>query len=362
VTREVGFDRGVALDAWLTPRAGAIRAAQVDLDAVWDPDTTQLRRNVERIVERIHHTGATHVFLQACPDPRGDGRFEETWFMNHQAPVKADLLSMLAAKLAHARVETWIRVPSMNLSWAWARHPDWRMPFRRDGVDRGLAPWYFRVAPDHPGARRAAIDFMADLAVYVPIRGILFDDDAYALAGEGLSGEPNAGAERKSEAIVELHREIMDAVRAWRPDCKFARNLYAPVVERAGVHPGFAQDYERSLAAYDLTVVMAYSRMEGQRRNGKRWMASLARSALRRWNESAPGAGGPPPVMFKLQTYDWSTRRWVPAKELRHLASEVRRTGIVHLGVYPVLPDDGHIPDRLLEIAPPDPGAGANRR
>jgi biofilm PGA synthesis lipoprotein PgaB len=205
------------------------------------------------------------------------------------------------------------------------------------------------------------VDFFTDIAVYLPIRGILFDDDAYVLAGERLAGAPDAGAAEKERAMRELHAEIRRAVLAWRPDCRFARNLYAPVVERGGVHPGFAQDYERTLADYDLAVVMAYARMEGHRRDHARWTAALAGRAVKRWqrhrSDAAAGASGPalaawlpdaPPVLFKLQAYDWKTRREISGRDLLRQTREARRAGIAHLGVYPVLPD-ADLPARLFE-------------
>lgn len=340
--------------AWILEPRGAIRAAQVDLDAVWDPDTAAFRRRVDETIATIRRLGATHVFLQACPDPNGDGRHVETWFMNHQAPVRADIWSMVAAKLSHAKLEIWLRAPSMNLPWEWERHPEWRMPFEPGPADRGKTPWYFRISPDLPEARQAAIDFFVDAAVYLPIHGVLFDDDAYALAGERLRGSRVATAAGKDQAIRTLHREIMDAVRAWRPDCQFARNVYAPVVERAGAHPEFAQDFDRALSTYDLTVVMAYPHMEGHARDAARWTAALAKRAARRWSAVARASGAPlapVPVMFKLQAYDWSEERWVPSTQLSALAAEARRAGIVHLGVYPVIAGEGDLPERLLEAA-----------
>ena len=56
--------------------------------------------------------------------------------------------------------------------------------------------------------------------------------------------------------------------------------------------------------------------------------------------------------MFKLQAYDWTLERWVPAQELRAQVRADRKAGISHLGVYPLIPDQGDIPDRLFEGHP----------
>lgn len=333
---------------WLYPPRQPVRAAQVDLDGVYDPDPDVFARKVDKMVEKVRGMGATHVFLQACPDPHGSGFFREAWFQNHQVPVRADIWSMVANKLSHAGVRVWIRAPSMNLSWAWAKHPEWRIPFRRKKGGKDVTPWYFRLSPDIPESRAAAIDFFTDVAVYLPIEGVLFDDDAYMLAGEKLKGSRSSSAREKSEAMRGLIEEIKAAVLAWRPECRFGRNLYAPAVEKDGVHPGFSQDLDQFLRDYDLTVVMAYARMEGRRKDAERWVESMARRVIGKWSPPKGRELEAPPVMFKLQAYDWEEEEWVPPEELSGMVAGARRAMVLDLGVYPVLPDEGNIPRGML--------------
>src|SRR5207244_34379 len=120
---------------------------------------------------------------------------------------------------------------------------EWRIPYREGTVPAEPHPWYYRVSPNLPEVRRAAIDFYTDMAVYLPIEGILFDDDAYLLRGESLNGSMNSNPSAKAAAIETLLDDCRNAVRVWRPGCRFARNIYAPVVERNGLHPGFSQDF-----------------------------------------------------------------------------------------------------------------------
>ena len=333
---------------WLYPSRMPVRAAQVDLDGVYDPDPEVFSRKVDRMVEKVRGLGATHVFLQACPDPHGSAFFREAWFENHQVPVRADIWSMVANRCSHAGLRVWIRAPSMNLSWEWAKHADWRIPFRRKKGGKEFTPWYFRLSPDIPEARAAAVDFFTDIAVYLPIEGVLFDDDAYMLAGERLKGSRSSSAREKSEAMRGLIEEIKAAVLAWRPECLFARNLYAPAVEKDGAHPDFSQDLEQFLRDYDLTVVMAYARMEGRRKDADRWVESMARKVVKRWSPPKGRELEAPPVMFKLQAYDWEEEEWVPPEELNGIVAAARRAMMLDLGVYPVLPDEGNIPKGLL--------------
>ncbi len=347
-------------DRWMHPPRPVL-AAQVDLDEVWDPESGVFERNIERLIAQVRRIGATHVFLQACPDPHGDGFLRETWFMNHQAPVRADVWSFVANRLRRADLGVWVRAPSLNLTWAWQQHPDWRIPFR--GSRRGMTPWYFRVSPDLPEARQAALDFYADLAVYLPIDGVLFDDDAYLLPGERLrEGDPSPAA--KADVVREHLEAIKKVVRAWRPECRFGRNLYAPVVERAGVHPQFAQDLERTLRDGDLAVVMAYAHMEGHAGDAERWAGTLARHAVRRAQDQArllPSTAADPPILFKLQAYDWEEEAWIPGATLLGMARAARAAGIRQLGVYPILPSEGDLPTDLLRAPPQAPAKGRTK-
>jgi len=333
---------------WLTPPRLPVRAVQVDLDAVYDPDPDMFRLKIDLLLDKIRKVGASHVFLQACPDPDGSGFLRQAWFKNHQLPVRADIWSMVAHKFQQAGLRVWIRAPSMNLTWEWEQHPEWRIPFRKRKGGKNETPWYFRLSPDLEETRTAAIDFFTDIAVYLPIQGVLFDDDAYMLEGERLRGSSVSTPTAKSAAMRDLIERIKEAVLAWRPECRFGRNIYAPAVETEGVNPDFSQDFGQLLKDYDLTVVMAYDRMEGHEEDAESWAESLARRAIRTWVPPQGRESEAPPVMLKFQAYDWQKEKWVPAKELEAMIKGARRAMCVNIGVYPVLPDGGSLPAGLL--------------
>lgn len=346
-----GHPIGAEDERWVHLSRPAVRLAQADLDEVWSEDREAFDRNLDALIEQVKRIGANTVVLPACHDPNGDGFLRQTWFKNHQADIRADVLGFVVARFKIAGLRVWVRAPSINLTWEWERHPEWRIPFK--GSRRGMTPWYFRVSPDLPEVREAARDFFADLAVYVPFDGILFDDDAYMLPGERL-----AGGDRSQDAKVEAVREhlevIKDVVRHWRPQATFARNLYAPVVERNGIHKTFAQDLDESLRHDDLSVVMAYPWMEGHGDKPDQWVGKLARTAVSRWKRVA--AKAPPerralrfvPVVFKFQAYDWDEEGWIERGTLLDMAHLARRYGIEHLGVYPVIPGHGELANDLL--------------
>jgi biofilm PGA synthesis lipoprotein PgaB len=329
-------------DGWIRAPRAAWRAVRIDLDRLYDADPTTFRNRLDATVARARALGATHAILQGCPDPDGNGMIRQTYFMNHQIPVKADVWSMVAAKLAQARIRTWIRAPSMNLSWAWDRHPEWRIPLQPRGSDERM-PRYFRLAPDLPEARRAAMDFYTDIAVYLPIQGVVFDDDVFMTGAESPAGTPSSDPAAKAAAMRGYLEEIETTVRAWRPGCLFARTVAPAVVERAGLHPDYAQDLDAIMREEDLVVVDAGT-------NGAA-IGSLAAEAVRRWRAASPS--GVPPVMIVLDALDETTGRWSTAAELIDAARRARQAGIAHLGLGPLVPDRGEWPDRLLEGAAP---------
>lgn len=351
VTR--GMDPGGKSLSWLYPVRSPVRAAQVDLDAAYASDPVLFRTRVDRLVEKVRAAGANTVFLQALADPSGDGHYREAYFMNHQIPVRADIWSMAAHKFRHAGMSVWVRAPAMNLSWEWERHPEWRIPFRGKGGGKEPEPWYFRVSPDIPEARKAAVDFFADIAVYLPVDGILFDDDTYMLEGERLRRKRSGTPAAKSDAIRELLEEIKAAVLDWRPNSAFGRNLYAPVAERDGVHPKFSQELSQFLRDYDLTVVMAYARMEGHEDDAAKWTRRLAARVERKARDFVLRAGGIPPVMFKFQAYDWRKEEWVVPEEVAAGIRAAVEESIPNVGVYPVLPEEGNLPRGVLLGKPP---------
>jgi hypothetical protein len=299
----------------------------VDLDALYDPNPAVFSARVDRMVRNVRSIGATDVFLQACSDADGDGHLKAAWFTNHQVFVRADIWSMVAERLSQQRLKVWARVPTMNLTWVWQQRPEWRIsgssqaasPSTHDAaVERARAAWPTRLAPDLPEVRRAAIDFVTDLAVYAPIEGVLFDDDAFMAPDERLALSRNANAAQRADAIEELLADCRQAVLDWRPLCAFARNVPAAVVEVTGTHAGFAQNFDTIVRQDGLAVVMAYPWSTGHGAQAARWVESLGRRAVRRAQAARPVATAAMPdaigerasrralpVLLKLQTVDW---------------------------------------------------------
>lgn len=374
VDRKYHFDRGDA--AWLNPVDPPMRAASVDLDDVYSRDPRVFDDRVNQLVARVHALGANTVFLSVCSDSGTTGEFAVAWCMNHQVRVRADIWSMIASRLSQARIKVWARVPTMNLSWAWQQHPEWRIADPSRGARRttvsepgGLATrWPNRLSPDLPESRRAAIDFVSDLAVYAPLDGMVFDDDAAMAQNERLALAGSAKAHDKAVAIEDLLSRCRDAVRTWRPDCSFARVVDADAVQLTGTDPLHAQDFSRIAGNYDLTVV-SVPVAAGKDPDAPRRIEKLARRAVEGWRSELArlagtgigtllgnfgGVATPPmaPVLFEFDAYDATSSRWLAPAQLHELTAASARGGVVNVGLASVSPTLGDLPAGLLQSKP----------
>lgn len=304
------------------PDEEGLRAIQVDLDYVYDPDPAQTERNLDALIERIHRIRPSHVFLQAFADPDGDGAADALYFPNRHLPMRADLFSRVAWQLstrAQARVFAWLPVLAFKPADAAA--------IALPGADPAEV---FRLDPTNPDARALIVDIYEDLAIASPIAGLHFHDDALLRDSElpGLfPGDPAA----RTGYLVAFTHELHRAAERWRPKLGTSRNLFAlPVLEPAS-EAWFAQSLEAFVPAYDYTVIMAMPWMEGSE-DPRAWLDVLVARV-----RAQPGALDR--TAFQLQAVDWRTdigdARHAPGEALPLTARRLQAAGVRHLAYYP---------------------------
>jgi len=366
--------------SWLREPQGAMRAARVSLDDLYDGDMTAFRSRLDALITHLRAIGATHVFLDACSNPVSDGRLERTYFPSDQTATRADLWSMTAAKLLNARLRVWVRTPSMNLTWFWQQHPDWRLaaephPFASAGaggtagsVESRIAKrWPTRLSPELPQVHRAIADYFTDLAVYLPIDGILFDDDAVVLPNERLASKSSADPAARAAAVDGLIADIESAVRAWRPECRFGRTVGAEAVLASGPARETSQDFAHIVRDQDRVIVRADAADPAFARDPARWTKSVCRRAMEPWRTEqrvraarALAAGVPksaldavPPLMLELPVDGLASDAVALKTRLPLLLAEARRAGFESYVLGPVTPlNQDVIPPRVLEGVP----------
>lgn len=341
-----------------TPPKPLVRAAQVDLDYVYDPDPVQQEANLGKLLDRIKALQITHVFLQAFADPDGDGGAQALYFPNGRLPMRADLFNRAAWQLktrANVLVFAWLPLLSYEGEGI---DPDWRVQQRSSDapIDAGSEP---RLSPFEPDARAAIRDIYRDLARYANFDGVLFHDDgrlneledaspaaltAYRQEfGETFSFErldrdatlARDWAAFRSRTLVTLSLELADAVREYRPGAKTARNLFASALLEPNSELELAQSYSDFLSAYDYVALMAMPALEDSA-HPDRFFRKLAQLTSAR--------NGFGKTIFELQTVDWRTGARVPAERLRRDMRYLQSLGVRNLAYYP---------DDFIEDAPP---------
>lgn len=301
----------------------AMRAVQVDLDYVHDPDPAQLERNLDALIERIRGLGPTHVFLQAFADPDGNGSADALYFPNRHLPVRADLYNRVAWQLrtrADVKVLAWLPVlgfePTDAAFAGLVRIRD----------QPGAEGEVYRLDPSDPRVLAYVGDIYEDLAVASYLEGLLFHDDAYLRDGDlgrAAAGEP---AER-TQLLVDFTLALAQRAERWRPKLVTVRNLYARPVLQPESEAWFGQRLDAFLDAYDYTALMAMPWMEGAA-DPDQWLLRLV-DAVDRHPE------GLARTVFELQAVDWRTQAPVPGERIQAQMRAMQAAGVRHLGYYP---------------------------
>jgi biofilm PGA synthesis lipoprotein PgaB len=303
-----------------------VRAVQVDLDYIYDPNPAQQERNLGLLLDRIKALGPTEVWLQAFADPGGDDSASEVYFPNHVLPMRADLFSRVAWQL---RTRCSVRV------YAWMPVLGWRLPDRAQQARLEIQPRPgvppekpARLNPFLPETRAIVGALYEDMARSTPISGVLFNDDAILRDTDELAvGVPAPGPAR-TQALIEFTNELKTRVQRWRPSIKTSRNLFTEPVLHPASESWYAQSLPSFLAAYDEVALMAMPRLENAK-NPNAWLLQLA-------SKVASASGGMEHTVFELQTVDWRAHgQAIPTEEIVHQMRLLQSRGVRHLAYYP---------------------------
>ena len=152
-----------------------IRAIQVDIDSLYDPDKRQLEANINALMYRMERTKANAVYLQAFADDKGDGNIEKVYFKNSVAPVKADVFSHVVQRLNNGGVRVYAWLPTLTGQWLVNGHPEDVV----QAYDEKGKGWYNRATPFSPRVREQLKTMARELAMYAQVSGVMFQDDLY---------------------------------------------------------------------------------------------------------------------------------------------------------------------------------------
>ena len=331
--------------------ARLIRAAQVDLDTIVVADSyAQSDHNLGVLIERLVALGVNTVFLQGFCDREGSGNIRSVYFHNDVLPVEMDFLSHAVNRIRIRGIRVYVWMPA--LSFVLPHRNLTERLLVQEWTAAGPAPtssWYKRLTPFDPKSLEISRSIFASLARQVNLDGILFQDDAYLTDKEDF--HPAARQKFREVSGVELYspdsldadltsrwtalktqtldtylKELGNTVRVYRPRAELARNIYSIVVTNPEAENWFAQNLQNFLTQYNYTVIMAYSRMEGIK-NRKAWYDKLI-SIIR--NHDALEK-----TVFKVQTFDWRTKRWLDDVDVKNDLSHLLSQGARHIAYYP---------------------------
>jgi biofilm PGA synthesis lipoprotein PgaB len=303
-----------------------VRAVQVDLDYVYDPDPAQQERNLGVLLDRIKALGPSQVWLQAYADPEGADSASAVYFPNRVLPMRADLFSRVAWQL---RTRCGVDV------YAWMPVLGWRLPDAAQQARLEIHPRSgtaeekpVRLNPLLPETRAVVGDLYEDLARSAPVRGILFHDDAVLRDTDDLGAQAPPPGRARTEALISFTDDLKERVRHWRPEAATARNLFAEPVLNPRSEEWFAQSLAAFLEAYDEVALMAMPRMEGAG-NAKKWLLRLSAKV-------AATHGGLEHTVFELQTVDWKAGgKPIATREITGEMRLLQGAGVLNLGYYP---------------------------
>jgi len=335
----------------LPEKKAVVRAAQVDLDYVYDEDPIQQKSNLDALLDRIKELQISHVFLQAFADPDGNGAADALYFPNRHLPMRADLFSRVAWQLktrSDVRVFAWMPLLAFQNS---EFDPDWQVVEYSSGTaepDLSAEP---RLSPFHPEARRVIREIYQDMASYADFDGILFHDDGRLNENEDASAaamdiyrqefgndfeiplaqkDPSLGrkwSRFKTQTLINFGNELVWVLQERKPELKSARNLFAPAALDDSSETWLAQSLSLFLSNYDYVALMAMPYLEYSN-EPDRYLDRLAVAV-------AQHDGGLDQTIFELQTLDWRTGTAVPATILYEQMRRLQAAGVKHLAYYP---------------------------
>ncbi|HCE46883.1 MAG TPA: poly-beta-1,6-N-acetyl-D-glucosamine N-deacetylase PgaB [Lentisphaeria bacterium] len=341
-------------------RLERLRIVHADLDSIYDPDPVRQNRNIDEFIERIYRLKPSAVYLQAFCDDKGDGNVSSVYFNNRVLPVKADIFSRIARSIFIRGIGVYAWMPAMTYVLPDEKETGkLRIREFRDGKIQLSTSWYQRLSPFNEEACSKIEMIFEDLATYCDFDGVIFQDDAYMTDYEDFSPEAlkeyvkisggdiipfeklsaeqkDKWTDAKTEQIMSLTDRIRKKVLYWRPEIRFARTLYAPVLLNPNSEEWYCQSYEKTLQRYDYAVIMAYPRMEDIFWE-TRWLKSLVKKA----SEYPDGLNR---TVFKTQAFNWKDDEWIDSGTVNKWLRILAAAGAHNIGYYP---DDyiGNRPD-----------------
>ena len=276
-----------------------IRAVQVDLDQVYDPDEQQMEKKLGKLIDRLFEMKINTVFLKAFAGPIGTEGIKSLYFPSSVLPMRADLFSHAAHQMMIRDIRVYAWMPALSV----------------DLPDKELTP----VSGDAASLIKEIYD---DLVIHSQVQGILFQDDDFT---ENI-GEIPVTAKQPARDRTGGLEVLAQGARKYRPGILFARNINSGALEDPKAEERFEHDYKRFLDNYDLVVVTADPQKDRIMRPSE-WLKKLVKKA-----RAAKGADR---TIFKIQAYDLNKKDWIDDEAMIEELRDILSAGGRHIAYFP---------------------------
>jgi len=341
--------------------------------AQYDPDDLYTT-DVDSLIYQLKETGVNTLVFRVFDyeyEPLSDcGVYFETKY----APVRRDLLKEVVEKAHRENIQVFAWMTTLDCPWILADHPEWGVTAYDWETHEFVvnASWWLRVTPFHKEHRDYLKNLYSDLARY-DIDGIVFQDDLYLADNEDFSfhaletyekefGRPlsinnmydedgNVTAEGsqwinwKCATLMEMCKEIMDAVYKINPDCIFLIDLYYEgVYNPENCREWFSQDAVLAVeSGFDYVYVMSYHHFIA---GDLKIPVEDALDLLGEMTTTGTELVGKEKLIMKVQVYDWFTEKPVEPWEIEKAYTVLAASGCQHSAY---TPHHGEIPFKLIK-------------
>ncbi|MBU7030786.1 MAG: family 10 glycosylhydrolase [Theionarchaea archaeon] len=356
------------------PTYERIFGAQYDTDDLYNAD-------IDALMQQLTQAGINTVVFRVFDyeyEPLSDCG---VYFETDHAPVKKDLLKEVVEKAHKEGIQVFAWMTTLDCPWILADHPEWGVVAYNWEKQKYItnASWWLRISPFNNQHREYLKKLYADLAQY-DIEGIVFQDDLYLEDNEDFSSyaeesykkeferglsihnmfdeydnltpEGEQWVDWKCKALMDMCKEIMDAVHEVNPDCKFLIDMfYEGVYNPEDCRRWFAQDAELAIqSGFDYLYVMSYHHfMAGE----LDLTIEEAIDLLGEMTKRGINLVGAERLIMKIQVYDWFTETPVENWEIEKAYTVLVEAGCLHIAY---TPHHDRVPFTLIRRFAPQSG------
>lgn len=356
------------------PEYERIFGAQFDADDLYNAD-------IDKLMHQLTQAGVNTLVFRVF-----DNEYEPlsdcgVYFKTDYAPVKKDLLKEVVEKAHKENIQVFAWMTTLDCPWVLVDHPEWGVVAYDWETHKYVtnASWWLRISPFNEQHREYLKKLYTDLAQY-DIEGIVFQDDLYLTDNEdfstyaaeaykkefgkdlsifnmfdeydALTYEGEQWVDWKCTTLMDMCKEIMDAVHEVNPDCKFLIDMfYEGVYNPENCRRWYALDAELAIqSGFDYVYVMSYHYFMAGDLN---LTVEEAIDLLEELTKTGIDLVGAEKLIMKVQVYNWFTDEPVQPWEIERAYTVLMRAGCRHIAY---TPHHDEVPFELIRRFAPQNG------